>query len=225
MALTERLGAGWLGVACALLLFTGSVIAGSLIAGSAAAEDNARGEELYTLCAQCHGAVGEGNPLYLAPNIAGLSEWYVKGQLEKFRNGWRGTHPEDVGGMRMRPMSQWLKSDEDIAAVSAYVAALPDVKPEPELTGGDPTRGQALYGPCIACHAVDGSGNEALQGPSLTHSGDWYQLTQLSNFKAGIRGGNPDDVQGAMMRGMVNTLPDEQAMRDVIAYIQTLEKQ
>lgn len=212
MALTERLGAACFGVACALLL----------IAGTATAEDNARGEELYDLCSQCHGTAGLGNSTVLAPNIAGLSEWYVKGQLVKFRTGWRGLHPEDTGGMRMRPMSQWLRGDEDIAAVSAYVASLPDVKSEPELTGGDATRGQALYGPCIACHAIDGTGNEALSGPSLTHSGDWYQLTQLANFKAGIRGTNPEDVQGGMMRGMVNTLADEQAMRDVLAYIQTL---
>jgi len=212
MALTERLGAACFGVACALLL-TASV---------ATAEDNDRGEELYALCSQCHGTAGLGNSDYLAPNIAGLSEWYVKNQLVKFRSGWRGLHPEDIGGMRMRPMSQWLRDDADIEAVSAYVAALPDVKPEAELSGGDATRGQAFYGPCIACHAVDGSGNEALSGPSLTHAGDWYQLQQLANFKAGIRGTNPEDVQGAMMRGMVNTLPDEQAMRDVLAYIQTL---
>jgi cytochrome c553 len=199
-------------VACALLL----------IAGAATAEDDGRGEQLYALCAQCHGAEGQGNSTVLAPNIAGLAAWYVQGQLVKFRSGWRGLHPEDTGGMRMRPMSQWLRSDEDVAAVSAYVASLPKVKSESELAGGDVTRGQALYGPCIACHAVDGSGNEALQGPALTHTGDWYLLTQLGNFKAGIRGANPEDAQGGMMRGMVNTLADEQAMRDVLAYIQTL---
>jgi len=212
MALTERLGAAIVGAACALLL----------IAGTAAAEDNARGEQLYALCSQCHGADGLGNSAFLAPAIAGLSDWYVEGQLAKFRDGWRGLHPEDTGGMRMRPMSRSLASDEDVTAVAAYVASLPDVKPESELTGGDATRGQTLYGPCIACHAVDGSGNPALFGPGLSHTSDWYLLTQLANFKTGLRGTNPEDVQGAMMRGMVGTLADEQAMRDVIAYIQTL---
>jgi cytochrome c oxidase subunit 2 len=143
-------------------------------------------------------------------------------QLEKFRSGLRGTHHEDIGGMRMRPMSMWLRGDADVAAVAAYVASLPAVRPEPELAGGDAERGQALYGPCIACHAVDGSGNQALSGPPLTRTGDWYQLTQLANFKAGVRGADPEDTYGGMMRGMVNTLPDEQAMLDVIAYIQTL---
>jgi hypothetical protein len=48
-------------------------------------------------------------------------------------------------------------------------------------------------------------------------------LTQLQNFKARVRGGNPQDVQGALMYAMSNTLVDEQAMKDVIAYIQTLK--
>ena len=53
---------------------------------------------------------------------------------------------------------------------------------------------------------------------------DWYVLTQLKKFKAGIRGANPADVSGATMRPMAATLPDEQAMRDVVAHIQGLSK-
>jgi hypothetical protein len=48
-------------------------------------------------------------------------------------------------------------------------------------------------------------------------------LTQLSNFKAGIRGAVPEDASGATMRPMAMTLADEQAMKDVIAYILTLD--
>ena len=49
-------------------------------------------------------------------------------------------------------------------------------------------------------------------------------LTQLQHFKAGVRGTAPGDAQGALMRPMSMTLPDEQAMRDVIAFIMTLSK-
>ena len=183
--------------------------------------DLARGELLFDTCAACHGAQGQGDALLLAPAIGGLSPWYVEGQIRKFRTGVRGAHPDDIGGLRMRPMSRLLRSDDDIKAVAAYVASLPAPPAEATL-GGDATRGAGLYAPCIACHGVDGKGNVALQSPSL-HSSDWYQLTQLKNFKAGIRG-RPDDPFGVMMRPMAATLVDEQAMKDVIAHVQTLTK-
>ena len=74
----------------------------ALPASMASAQDAARGEELFTLCAQCHGENGAGNPVALAPAIAGLPEWFVTGQLQKFRSGGRGTHFDDISGMRMR---------------------------------------------------------------------------------------------------------------------------
>ena len=49
------------------------------------------GRELFQLCAQCHGAAGEGNRTALAPAIAGYGRWYIQRQLEKFRSGVRGT--------------------------------------------------------------------------------------------------------------------------------------
>jgi cytochrome c553 len=195
-------------------------------AGAARAEGDpvARGRELYQLCYQCHGDHAQGNRVALAPAIAGLPEWYVLNQLKGFRAGYRGQHFDDIPGMRMRPMSLTLASDEDVKAVAAFVSSLPPTTPEPLVGGGDPTRGQSLYGPCIACHGVDGSGNQALNGPPLKHQSDWYLMTQLQHFKAGIRGTKPGDAFGALMRPMSMTLPDEQAMKDVIAYIQTLSK-
>lgn len=196
-----------------------------LLALPATAQDVARGEQLYALCAQCHGAAGNGNPDALAPAIAGLPQWFVEAQVHKFQNGARGTHFDDIGGMRMRPMSMWLGSDEDVTNVSAYVASMPRANPEPTLEGGDPEAGKAKYTPCIACHGVNGEGNQALNAPPLVGQSDWYQLTSLKNFKAGVRGTNPKDSTGALMRPMSMTLADEQAMKDVIAYIQSLDTQ
>jgi cytochrome c553 len=196
----------------------------ALLALPASAQDLERGSTLYALCTQCHLSDGRGNPLALAPAIAGLPEWYVVSQLQKFRAGHRGQHFDDIAGMRMRPMSLALGSDADVTAVAAYVASLAPVTPTPVLTGGDPARGQALYAPCAACHAPDGSGNQAVFGPPLKHASDWYLLTQLVNFRAGVRGAKLGDTSGALMLPMANTLPNEQAMRDVIAYITTLAK-
>ena len=69
------------------------------LAASPATAQDLSGAEQFELCAQCHGAAGEGNPVVLAPAIAGLQSWYVTAQLTKFRSGLRGTHPEDVAGL------------------------------------------------------------------------------------------------------------------------------
>jgi cytochrome c553 len=205
-------------VATALWIALGALVP----LGAAQAGDNARGQALFALCAQCHGAAGGGNPATLAPAIAGLDQSYVELQLEKFRSGIRGMDPKDMGGLRMHPMSLWLAKDADLEAVAAYVASLPAVEPAAELTGGNAARGKQLYTPCIACHAVDGSGNPAMKAPALKGRSDWYLLSSLEKFKGGIRGSNPADQGGTIMRAMAGTLPDEQAMRDVIAHIKTL---
>ena len=194
------------------------------LAPSAGAQDAQKGHRLYQLCTQCHGDAGHGNKDVFAPSIAGLPAWYVENQLHGFRAGYRGTHFDDVTGMRMRPMAISLADDGQLKDVAEYVASLPPYHAPPTLDGGDPTRGQALYAPCMACHGPDGKGNQALNAPPLVGVSDWYAFTQLSHFKAGIRGTNPKDAFGQLMRPMSMTLVDEQAMRDVIAYITTLSK-
>ncbi|MFQ5418387.1 MAG: c-type cytochrome [Myxococcota bacterium] len=201
-----------------------AALAASLLVFGASASAEERGAELFAFCSQCHGADGGGNELYLAPAIAGLPEWYVSGQLQKFRTGMRGTHYDDIGGMRMRPMSMWLRKDEDVAAVAAHVAELPATNPAPTLQGGNAAAGKAIYAPCTACHAADASGNEQLQGPPLRGASDWYLLKSLSKFKAGVRGSNPADQYGIMMSAMAANLADVQAMKDVIAYIATFSE-
>lgn len=198
------------------------VVACLLIAGGAAADDDARGEDLFRLCSHCHGEDAAGNQDVGAPAIAGMDQWYVEAQLNKFRGGQRGGHFDDIWGMRMRPMSLTLRREGDVEAVSAYVASLPLTKPPRTIAGGDPARGKVLYTPCIACHGADGTGNQNLFGSPLAASSDWYLLRQLENFRSGVRGAQPGDQSGAMMRPMAMTLADEQAMKDVIAHIMTL---
>jgi cytochrome c oxidase subunit 2 len=87
---------------------------------------------------------------------------------------------------------------------------------------GDIKRGRALYAPCVACHGPDALGNDATKAPALAGLNDWYLLGQLRHFKSGVRGASADDVTGAQMAPMMATLEDDQAMKDVVAYIQTL---
>ncbi len=189
---------------------------------SPASAENERGEALFDLCTQCHGEQGQGKELFLAPAIAGMGEWYVTSQLEMFRAGARGLHHEDVGGMRMVPMSRYLRDDADVKAVAAYVAALPKTAPTPAVHGGDAAKGQAAYALCAACHGADGKGNQQMNAPRLAGTSDWYLLNALQKYKAGTRGSNPANATAMLMRGMAMSLADEQAMKDIIAHINTL---
>ena len=181
------------------------------------------GKTLFGYCVQCHGEDGAGKPEFATPAIAGLADWYVEAQLLKFRSGLRGGHADDTAGLRMRPMSKTLSSDEEVKAVAGYVASLPGVLPEPTLEGGDATRGATRFMLCIACHGPDGKGKRELNSPNLTRANDWYLFEQIEKFKLGIRGADPGDITGAQMRPMALSLTDDQAIKDVIAHIRTLK--
>ncbi len=86
---------------------------------------------------------------------------------------------------------------------------------------GNPEKGKDFYEICSGCHGLSGEGNPALQAPRLAGQYDWYIVKQLMNFKAGLRGSAEGDNAGAMMLPMASTLPDEQAVHDVAAYITT----
>jgi cytochrome c oxidase subunit 2 len=179
---------------------------------------------MFQLCQQCHGEKALGNRSVNAPSIAGLPQWYIEAQLKKFKAGGRGTHFDDLTGMQMRPMAMSLHNDAEIATIAAYVAGLPVQKPTPVLSGGDANRGKALYATCVACHQADGKGSEPLKAPPLNHASDWYLEASIKKFKAGIRGTNPLDQSGGLMRPMAQTLVDDQAIADVVAHIVTLQQ-
>jgi cytochrome c oxidase subunit II len=52
---------------------------------------------------------------------------------------------------------------------------------------------------------------------------DWYMVTQLNNFRQGIRGAHPKDMYGPQMASMAAILSDEQGIKDLVAYISTLK--
>lgn len=200
--------------------------AAALLTGcpAASAHTPQPGHALYESCKSCHGDKGEGKHEIAAPAIAGLPKWYVESTVRKFRTGLRGAHPDDYEGLRMRPMSRQMANDREIETVSAYVAALAPVKSAPTLTGGDASAGQTAYAVCMACHGANGLGNEQLKAPPIAGQADWYLLSSLKKFKAGVRGAAPGDVPGSQMRPMAATLADEQAMKNVIAHIATLSR-
>jgi cytochrome c oxidase subunit 2 len=190
---------------------------------SAQAEgDPAKGKTHFVTCLACHGENGEGNKELNAPRIGGMEAWYVSRQIQNFRSGSRGSDPKDIFGQQMTPMSQTLPDDQAVEDVAAYVASLSSPKAGATVTG-DAEKGKASYAICAACHGANGEGNQALNSPALAGQHDWYTVRQLQYFKDGTRGTASGDTFGAQMRPMAMTLADEQAMKDVAAYINTLK--
>ena len=186
------------------------------------AGDAEAGKPLYAVCAACHGLQAEGNPALNAPKLSGQGDWYLKRQLKNFKNGARGAHDKDVFGKMMAPMAATLVDDAAIDNVIAYIKTLPD-KPAAPTVNNNATSGQKLYVTiCAACHGADGRGIQATNAPRLAGMSDWYMVTQLKNFKQGVRGAHPKDMYGPQMASMAAILADDKATNDLVAFISSL---
>lgn len=193
--------------------------------------DPARGQASYAVCLACHGNQGQGvqpaDPDTLTgtngPKLAGQEDWYLRRQIANFKNGLRGT--EDLIAQQMANMVAVLQTDQTIEDVIAYIETFPDEPAEATITG-DAGRGRQLYTTCSLCHGANGQGSWNANAPRLAGMSDWYLKRQLQQFsqedRAMRRGGHPEDIYGDQMNMLAGMLKDEQAMNDVIAYINTL---
>jgi cytochrome c oxidase subunit II len=178
------------------------------------------GEAQYAVCTACHGDQGQGNPDMNSPRLAGLESWYIERQLANFVSGARGEHPDDQFGPQMRPFATML-DEQGMRNVAAYIGTMP-VEVADATVSGNVNRGQRLYRTCANCHGREGEGRWALNAPRLAGIDDWYLVTQLENFREGVRGRHPEDLYGDQMIDMTQYLVDERAIHDVVAYINTL---
>lgn len=176
----------------------------------------------FVYCTTCHGIQLMGNPIIKAPRLSGMDAWTIEQQLQSFKKGWRGAHDGDAAGMEMQPMAAAL-SNEQIREAAEFVSATRSAMPATTVTG-NVERGRALYGTCGACHGLSGEGTPAMGSPSLTVVDDWYLVTQLKNYKSGNRGNHSGDTYGMQMRASAQLLSDDEAIMDVVSYINTLRK-
>jgi cytochrome c oxidase subunit II len=179
------------------------------------------GQSQYAVCSACHGAQGEGNKLLNAPKLAGQEEWYLRRQIEYFQSGARGAHKDDVYGKQMGPMVATLTDKAAVENVVAYITSLPDLPPE-QTVQGDIESGKDIWTTCGNCHGWQGEGIAALNAPRQAGMNDWYMVTQLKNFRNGVRGAHDDDKYGMQMAMMAAILQSDQRINDVVAYINTL---
>ncbi len=174
-------------------------------------------------CTACHGVELRGNELFDAPNLSVLPPWYVERQLKNYKQELRApSGGPDLVGREMQPMAAIL--DEDgIEAATAYVASVPHYAPSPSISG-DSARGEGLYRTCTVCHGETGQGNPSFNSPPLAGQNDWYLARQLENYRSGARGGVPGDISGAQMRASVSMLQTDADIRDLVAYINSLNQ-
>jgi cytochrome c oxidase subunit II len=76
------------------------------------------------VCIACHGPDGRGNEALSSPTLVGQADWYLLHQLQKFKSGMRGAHPEDLSGSQMRAMSMTLENDQAMLDVVAFIRTL-----------------------------------------------------------------------------------------------------
>ena len=86
----------------------------------------------------------------------------------------------------------------------------------PALADGDPEVGKPLFEPCQACHGVDGAGSATSGAPRIAGQRADYLVRQLTNFQTNTR-------QNDKMHTMAATLQDRLAVKNVVAYIGTLQ--
>jgi cytochrome c oxidase subunit 2 len=183
--------------------------------------DLAAGQAQYAVCSACHGANGEGNAALNAPNLAGQQDWYLERQINNFKHGIRGSASGDTFGAQMAPMAATLIDEAAVRNVVGYIASLP-VSGSPATVSGDVERGEEIYGTCKSCHGADGNGIWSQNAPRLKGVNDWYLERQIQNYRQDVRGSHPQDLYGKQMSLVSGVLRDDQSVKDLVAYINTL---
>ena len=180
-----------------------------------------KGKQLYEVCVSCHGIGANGREAIRAPALAGLDPAYMKKQLDLFASEKRGAIGTDAYGPQMVLLARILAKDEERQLVADYVATLKPIQPRKSVAG-DTERGKTLYGACASCHGDRGQGNAEANAPRLAGQSDWYLVQQLQNYRDGKRGYAADDAMGQQMAQIAKDLGDDAAIRDVVAYVNSL---
>jgi cytochrome c oxidase cbb3-type subunit 3 len=170
------------------------------------AEANATGQRLFAnSCAMCHGSDARGARSF--PNLTD-NDWLYGDSfdtvMQSIAEGRRGAMPVMVGGL----------DDGGINNLVAYVQS---------MSGQQVDAGMAAEGKknfdmlCVACHGVDGSGNQALGSPRL-------------NDDIWLYGGEPETIRKTVTEGRNGNMPahkdllSEDRRRLIAAYVLSLSR-
>lgn len=147
------------------------------------ADANATGQRLFANnCAMCHGSDAAGARGF--PNLTD-NDWLYGGGFDSIMqtllNGRMGAMPVMVGGL----------DDSAIGDLVVYVQSLSGQKADPAMVARGKENFDML---CVACHGVDGKGNQALGAPNLTDN-IW------------LYGGEPQVIKETLVKGRNGNMP------------------
>ena len=133
-------------------------------------------------CAMCHGSDGRGAKGF--PNLAD-DDWQWGGDFDTIM----ATLENGRNGM-MTPFGAVL-GETGVQEAVAYVQQLSGQKADPELAAAGQKHFQTI---CMACHGMDGTGNQMLGAPNLTDD-IW------------LYGSSPDDIAYTIINGRNGVMP------------------
>lgn len=213
------------------VIATLSIVAGLGSPLSSHAADLEIGEEIYEVCAPCHGPFGQGGGGGVYPRLAGMSEFYLATELKYFKSRQRENIP-------MLPFTTERElPDEDIHNVAAYIASLKLATQLPPMkegvdalerlletkkmlnvprAPGDLAAGRKIYdADCARCHGKTGWGDD--RNPLLAGQHTRYLHKQINRFIAGEREHKSVDILfGALSQSEIG---------DMLAYLSVLDEQ
>jgi len=169
-------------------------------------EANATGQRLFAnSCAMCHGSDGRGARGF--PNLAD-NDWLYGGSfdtvMQSIANGRTGAMPVMVGGL----------DDAAIDDLVVYVQSMSGQQADAGMAAAGKKNFDML---CVACHGVDGSGNQAL-GAARLNDDIW------------LYGGEPETIKKTITEGRNGNMPvhkdllSEDRRRLIAAYVLSLSE-
>ena len=169
-------------------------------------------EEIFELCASCHGEDGFGLENGEYPSIAGQHQRVILKQLLDIQAKLRinptmfpFSDPETLGGL------------QGMSNIAAYAAQLVP-NPNPVTGDGDRLdRGEKLYlSHCTACHGPRGQGNAEHFFPRLTHQHYPYLVREMIWIRDKVRK-NADPAMTEILANFNNE--DIQSVADYLSRI------
>lgn len=198
--------------------FYGAALAGVLAGGAAGvavaqqpADATAAAKRLYMTksCVACHGREGK-KAIQDYPDLAGQKADYMTAQIKDILDGKRLGSPDTTGnpranGMRgalIDPKGNRRVTDDEIASITKWLAAIEPRKPEPlaaPMPEDRKAKAAKLYADtCEACHGK--TGREPLEGfPAIAGQKRAYLMAQISDIKSKARSnGQTEAMQGTI---------------------------
>jgi cytochrome c oxidase cbb3-type subunit 3 len=154
-------------------------------------------------CAMCHGSDGRGAKGF--PNLAD-DNWQ-----------WGGSHEQIMatlnnGRVAAMPPFAPVLGEDGVKEVVAYVQQLSGQEADPQLASAGEARFQMI---CMACHGMDGTGNQMLGAPNLTDD-IWLYGGDAGTIEQGLRNG-----RNGQMPAFGESLSEERR-KLLAAYVQGL---